>query len=31
MPALPPYITDPICEQFGALLTERDVHHPFGQ
>jgi hypothetical protein len=31
MPALPPYIIDPIWEQFDALLPERDVHHPHGQ
>ena len=31
MPALPPYIIDPIWEQFGALLPERDVHYPHGQ
>jgi transposase len=30
VPALPPYIIDPIWEQFSALLPERDVDHPLG-
>ncbi len=30
MPALPPYIIDPVFEQFSALLPEREVHHPLG-
>src|SRR5215204_3921204 len=30
MPALPPYITEPIWEQFCALLPEREVDHPLG-
>ena len=30
MPALSPYIIDPIWEQFEALLPERDVAHPLG-
>ena len=30
MPALSPYIIDPIWEQFEALLPERDVDHPLG-
>jgi hypothetical protein len=30
MPALPPYIMEPIFEQFEALLPERVVHHPLG-
>lgn len=30
MPALPPYIIEPIFEQFAALLPEREVHHPLG-
>lgn len=30
MPALPPYIIEPIWEQFRALLPEREVHHPLG-
>ena len=30
MPALSPYIIDPIWEQFSALLPERDVDHPLG-
>ena len=30
MPALPPYIIEPIWEQFKALLPEREVHHPLG-
>lgn len=30
MPALPPYLIEPIFEQFSALLPEREVHHPLG-
>ena len=30
MPALEPYIIEPIWQQFEALLPERDVHHPLG-
>ena len=30
MPALPPYIMEPIFEQFLALLPDRVVHHPLG-
>ena len=30
MPALSPYIIDPIWKQFEALLPERDVDHPLG-
>ena len=30
MPALPPYIIEPIFEQFSALLPERNVNHPLG-
>jgi hypothetical protein len=30
VPALSPYIIDPIWEQFSALLPERDVGHPLG-
>ena len=30
MPALPPYIIEPIFEQFAALLPERNVNHPLG-
>jgi transposase len=30
MPALPPYIIEPIWEQFSALLPEREVDHPLG-
>ena len=30
MPALPPYIIDPIWEQFCALLPQREVKHPWG-
>ena len=30
MPALAPYIIDPIWEQFKALLPEREVNHPLG-
>jgi hypothetical protein len=30
VPALPPYLIEPIFEQFSALLPEREVHHPLG-
>lgn len=30
MPALPPYLIEPIWEQFQALLPERYVNHPLG-
>lgn len=30
MPALQPYITEPLWEQFKALLPEREVDHPLG-
>ena len=30
MPALPPYLIEPIWEQFRALLPDRDVDHPLG-
>ncbi len=30
MPAISPYIIDPIWEQFEALLPERNVDHPLG-
>jgi transposase len=30
VPALPPYIIEPIWHQFAALLPEREVHHPLG-
>ena len=30
MPALPPYLSEPIWEQFKALLPEREVDHPLG-
>ena len=30
MPALPPYIIEPIWEQFRALLPKRDVDHALG-
>ncbi len=30
MPALPPYIIEPIWQQFAALLPEREVNHPLG-
>jgi transposase len=30
VPALPPYIIEPIFEQFAPLLPEREVHHPLG-
>ena len=30
MPALPPYIIEPVWGQFSALLPEREVDHPLG-
>ena len=30
MPAVPPYITEPIWQQFSALLPERKTSHPLG-
>ncbi len=30
MPALPPYLIEPIWQQFAALLPEREIHHPLG-
>ncbi len=30
MPALPPYIIEPIFEQFCALLPEHETDHPLG-
>jgi transposase len=30
MPALTPYLIEPIWEQFSALLPEREVNHPLG-
>ena len=30
MPALPPYIIEPIWEQFEALLPEHEIDHPLG-
>jgi transposase len=30
VPALPPYLIEPIWQQFSALLTEREVNHPLG-
>jgi transposase len=30
MPAVPPYIIEPIWQQFSALLPEREVDHPLG-
>lgn len=30
MPALPPYLIEPIWEQFRALLPKREVNHPLG-
>ncbi len=30
MPALPPYIIEPIWQQFSALLPARAVDHPLG-
>ena len=30
MPALPPYLIEPIWQQFSVLLPEREVNHPLG-
>ena len=30
MPALEPYLIEPIFEQFKALLPERETNHPLG-
>ena len=30
LPAVPPYIIEPIWEQFSALLPKRNVDHPLG-
>ncbi len=30
MPALPPYIIEPIWQQFLALLPSREAEHPLG-
>ena len=30
MPALPPYLIEPICQQYSALLPERRTDHPLG-
>ena len=30
MPALPPYLSEPICQQYSALLPERRTDHPLG-
>ena len=30
MPALPPYIIEPVWQRFSALLPEREVNHPWG-
>jgi len=30
VPAIPPYLIDPVWEQFSALLPERKVDHPLG-
>jgi transposase len=30
VPALPPYLIEPIWQQFAALLPEREVNHPLG-
>jgi transposase len=30
VPTLPPYIIEPVWQQFAALLPEREVHHPLG-
>jgi hypothetical protein len=30
VPALPPYLIEPICPQFSSLLPEREINHPLG-
>jgi len=30
VPALPPYLIEPIWQQFAALLPQREIHHPLG-
>jgi transposase len=30
VPALPPYLIEPIWQQFAALLPEREINHPLG-
>jgi transposase len=30
VPALPPYLIEPLWQQFSALLPEREVYHPLG-
>ena len=30
MPVMPPYIIEPVWEQFEALLPEHETDHPFG-
>jgi hypothetical protein len=30
VPALQPYLIEPICQQFSALLPERRINHPLG-
>jgi transposase len=30
VPALPPYLIEPIWQQFSALLPEREINHPLG-
>jgi transposase len=30
VPAIPPYLIEPIWQQFAALLPEREVNHPLG-
>jgi transposase len=30
VPALPPYLIEPIWEQFAAMLPQREVNHPLG-
>jgi transposase len=30
VPALPPYIIEPVWQQFSALLPQRETHHPLG-
>jgi hypothetical protein len=30
VPALPPYIIEPVWQQFRALLPERETNHPLG-
>jgi hypothetical protein len=30
VPVIPPYLIEPIWQQFSALLPEREINHPLG-